>query len=109
MSYRSLLDKTATIKRETLTSDSQGGFTRTWAVVYRHAPCRFQSLMSRESAMAYDKATTFANYYIYFEFMDLQEGDRIYLESRAFAVKLIKDWDEKKNMMTIAAVEVDRV
>lgn len=109
MSYRALLDKTATVKRETLTTDSQGGYTRTWTTVYRRVPCRFQSLMSRESTMAYDKETVFANYYIYFEYLGIQEGDRIYLDSRMFTVKLIKDWDEKKNMMTVAAVEVDRV
>lgn len=109
MSYRSLLDKTATVKRETLTTDYQGGSTRTWTTVYRRVPCRFQSLMSRESTLAYDKETVFANYYIYLEALDIQEGDRIYLDSRAFAVKLIKDWDEKRNMMTVAAVEIDRV
>lgn len=109
MSYRSLLDKTAFVKRELLTSDYQGGSTRTWTVIYRRVPCRFQSLMSRESALAYDKATVFANYYIYFEALDIREGDRITLDSREFAVKLVKDWDEKRNMMTVAAVEVDRV
>mgnify|MGYP002737739601 CR=1 FL=1 len=108
MSYRSLLDKTASVKREVLTSDSQGGSVRTWTVVYRRVPCRFQSLMSRESAMAYDKETVFANYYIYLEALNIQEGDRIVLDSREFTVKLIKDWDEKRNMMTVAAVEVDR-
>lgn len=109
MSYRALLDKTATITRETLTSDNQGGSTRTWTTVYRRIPCRFQSLLSRESTLAYDKETVFANYVIYFEALGIQEGDRIGLDSRTFTVKLIKDWDEKRNMMTVAAVEVDRV
>ena len=109
MSYRSLLDKTATIKRETQTTDYQGGFTSAWTTVYRNVPCRFQSLMSRESALAYDKETVFANYYIYFEYLNIQEGDRIYWDNRIFTVKLIKDVDEQHNMMTIAAVEVDRV
>ena len=108
MSYRALLDKTVTVKRETLTSDSQGGYTRTWTVVYRRVPCRFQSLLTRETTLAYDKQTTFANYLVYFEYLDIQEGDRIFLDSRQFTVKLIKDWDEQKNMMTVAAVEVDR-
>lgn len=108
MSYRSLLDKTATIKRETLTTDSQGGYTRSWATIYRRVPCRFQSLLDRDSTLAYDKETTFAQYYIYFEYIDIQEGDSIYLDSRQFLVKLIKDFDEKHNMMTVAAVEVDR-
>ena len=109
MSYRALLDKTVTIKRETLTADSQGGSTRTWTTVYRNVPCRFQSLMGKETTINYDKQTTFANYNLYFERLDLQEGDRVYLDSRIFAVKLIKDWDEQHNMMTVAAVEVDRV
>jgi head-tail adaptor len=109
MSYRALLDKTVTVKRETLTTDSQGGYARTWTVIYRRIPCRFQSLLNRETTLTYDKQTTFANFLIYFEALDIREGDRVYLDSRIFAVKLIKNVDEKNDMLTVAAVEVDRV
>lgn len=109
MSFRSLLDKSATIQRETLTADGQGGYTSTWGTLYRRVPCRFQSLLSRETALVYDKKTVFASYYVYLSYLGVKEGDRVILATQTFAVKMVVDWDKQKDMMKLAVVEVDRV
>lgn len=109
MSFRNLLDKSVDIKRETLTADSQGGYTSAWAVVHHRVPCRFQPLASRETMLAYDKKTVFANYYVYLEYLqDVTEGDRLYLNTQTYAVKMVVDWDKQNNMMKLAVIEVDR-
>jgi SPP1 family predicted phage head-tail adaptor len=109
MSYRSLLNSTIDIKRQTKVADGQGGYTSTWAVVHRNVPCRFNALASRETTLAYDKQKVFANYYVYLEHLgDVKEGDRIYLGTRAFVVKLIVDWDELSDQMKLAVLEIAR-
>lgn len=109
MSFRSLLDRTVDIKRQVLTADEQGGYTETWTTVYRRVPCRFNSLLARETTLTYDKQSVFANYNVYMEFIGVTEGDRLHLGSRIFEVKLICDWDEKNNMLKLAVMELDRV
>jgi len=107
MSYRALLDKSVDVKRETLTTDSQGGYTRTWTTVYRRVPCRFNAHLGRESALVYDKPTVLPSYYVYLEYLDINEGDRLYLGSRIFVVKFVANWDEQNNLMTVVVTEAD--
>ncbi len=109
MSYRSLLNTTVHIKRLTKTADNQGGYTSTWTFIHYRVPCRFNALASRETILAYDKQKVFANYYVYLEYLsDIKEGDRLYLGTRAFVVKLIVDWDETHDMMKLAVLEIAR-
>ena len=108
MSYRSLLNKTVDIKRKTQSADGQGGYTSTWATVTngQSVKCRFYPLTSKEAMLHYDKASVLANYFVYLEyFAGLREGDRLYLGTRIFEVKLVIDWDESNKYMKIAAME----
>lgn len=106
MSYKSLLNKTVDIKRKTQTSDLQGGYTSTWATIHQSVKCRFYPLSSKEAMLSYNKASVFANYFIYLEYISgLAEGDRVYLGTRIFEIKLVIDWDETNKYMKLAAME----
>lgn len=109
MSYRSLLNSTVDIYRKTDTADGQGGYTSTWAAIHSRKKCRFQALGSKESMLTYDKAAVFANYYVHMEHIaGLAEGDRIYLGTRTFDIKLIQDWDEVGKYLKLAVLEIGR-
>jgi head-tail adaptor len=36
------------------------------------------------------------------------EGDRLYLGTRAFEVKLVMDWDETADYLKLAVIEIGR-
>jgi SPP1 family predicted phage head-tail adaptor len=109
MSFRSLLNQTVDIKRLVQTTDGQGGYTNTWTTIHRRIPCRFQALTSKEAMLAYDKATVFANYVIHMEYLsDVIEGNRLYLGTRAFEVKMKIIYAEANEMMKLAVVEIGR-
>ena len=91
--------------------DGAGGFVDTWAAIYFNITCRFNALPKREEIIAYNKTTVFANQYVYLMYLSaIKEGDRLIKtdDSREFEVKLIQDWDEDRNYMKLAVLEVGR-
>lgn len=109
MSFKSLLDSKVNIQRKTQTADGQGGYTTTWAVVLRNVPCRFQALTSKEAALTYDKAAVFANYFVHMEHTtSVAEGDRLYLGTRVFEVKMVVDYAEMGKYLKLAVLEIGR-
>lgn len=109
MSFKSLLNSTVDIYRKTDTADGQGGYTSTWAAIHSRKKCRFQALTSKDAMLTYDKAAVFANYYVHIEHLsDIAEGDRIYLGTRMFEIKLIQDYAEIGKYLKIAVLEIGR-
>ena len=109
MSFASLLNQTVDIKRKVQTADGQGGYTTAWSVIHRRVPCRFQALTSKEAMLTYDKATVFANYYVHMEHLsDVAEGDRLYLGTRAFDIKLVQNYAEVGKYLKLAVLEIGR-
>jgi len=109
MSFASLLNSTVDIYHKTDTADLQGGYTSTWAVIHSSIKCRFQALTSKEAILTYDKTAIFANYYVHMEHLsDIAEGDRAYLGTRKFEVKLVQDWDEAGKYLKLAVLEIGR-
>ena len=109
MSFKSLLNSTVDIYRKTDTADGQGGYTSAWAAIHSGKKCRFQALTSKEAVLTYDKTAIFANYYVHMEHISgLAEGDRIYLGTRKFEVKLVQDWDEVGKYLKLAVLEIGR-
>jgi SPP1 family predicted phage head-tail adaptor len=109
MSFKSLLNSTVDIYRKTDTADGQGGYTSTWAAVHSRKRARFQALGSKEAMLTYDKATVFANYFVYMEHITgVTEGDRVYLGTRKFDIKLVQDWDETSEYLKLAVLEIGR-
>lgn len=109
MSFKSLLNSTVDVYRKTQTDDGQGGYTSTWAAIYTSKKCRFQALTSKEAVLTYDKATVFANYYIHMEHLsNIAEGDRIYLGTRTFEIKLVQDYAEIGKYLKLAVLEIGR-
>lgn len=109
MSFRSMLNSTVDIKRKTQTADGQGGYTTAWAVIHKRVPCRFQALASKEAILTYDKAAVFANYYIHMEHLsDIAEGDRVFLGTRTFDVKMVVDYAEVGKYLKLAVIEIAR-
>ena len=92
-------------------SDDQGGYTSTDAVVYYDVLCRFNTLQTKESIIAYDKASTLADSLVFLEYLSgLKEGQRLKKldDDREFTIKLIMDWDEDQNYMKLAVQEIER-
>ena len=118
MSYRSML-KTGkkkptycNIKAKIRTSDNQGGFTTTWAIIYRRILCRFNALSSEEIAVLWDKQAILADYKVNLEYLSgIKEGNRLIKmdDSREFEIKLKMDWDEDNQMLTLACHEIGRL
>ena len=117
MSYRSMLTKGkknktyVDIKGKTRTPNGQGGYVTTDSLKYSNILCRFNSLPKREEIMAYDKSTVFADYFVFLEYLSGVDEDDILVktdDSREFAIKLIMDWDEDRNMMKLACLELGR-
>ena len=110
MSFEALLDSFVTIKHPTVTRDNLGGEgSTTWAILYTRVPCRFESKTEKLGAIAYDKDAVFPDYFVYLEWRSgIKEGDRIYLGSREFEIKLIENWSEQEKYMMLAVVELGR-
>lgn len=108
MSYRSLLDKTCTIKRASATADGlKGEGVVTWTTLKLRWPCRVQSLASNKVLVNYDKSTTFAERIVYIEyFAGIKEGDRLTVGTLTLEIKMVIDWDEQARYTKLACVEV---
>ena len=110
MSFQALLDNTITIKRPSKPINDLGGEgSTTYAVLYTNVPCRFESLTKKLEIIAYNKDADFPDYYVYLEYRSgIKEGDRLYLGSKEFEIKLIEDWSEQGKYLMLAVVELGR-
>ena len=110
MSFQALLDNTITIKRPTKVINDLGGEgSTTYAVLYTNVPCRFDSQTKKLEIIAYNKDAVFPDYFVYLEYRSgIREGDRLYLGSREFEIKLIEDWSERGKYLMLAVVELGR-
>jgi len=110
MSFSGLLDSTISIKRPSKVVDDIGGEgSTTYAVLYTNVPCRFETLTRKLEVIAYNKDAVYPDYYVYLEHRSgIKEGDRIYLGSREFEIKLIEDWSEQGKYLMLAVVELGR-
>ena len=110
MSFAALLDTTVDIKERTLAGDSMGGGgIITSTTLYTNVPFRFESLDKREEIQAYDKKTTYPDYYGYCEYLSgIKGGQLIVHNSRNFEIKLVQDWSEQEKMMRLSLTELTR-
>jgi len=112
MSFPALLDSTCKIMQETLgAADLAGGYTASsWNVLYAHVRCRFESLPKAEEILAYDKKTTYPDYYIYLVYRSgIKEGMRVYHNGRQFEIKLVENWSEQERYLQLAVTEITRI
>ena len=110
MSFQSLLDNSVDIKRLSYTTDDIGGQgSPAYSVLYTNVPCRFESLPKKLEIQAYNQSAIFPDYKIYAEWRSgIIEGDRVFLGSTEFIIKLIENWSEQGKYMTLHVVEEDR-
>ena len=110
MSFQALLDNKIDIKRLSYTTDDIGGQgTPVYSVLYTNVRCRFESLPKKLEIQAYDQTAVFPDYKVYLEgHSGIIEGDRIFLGSKEFEIKLIEDWSEQGKYMTFHVVEIGR-
>ena len=110
MSFPALLDSTITIKHPTKALNDLGGEgSTTYAVLYTNVPCRFDSQTKKLEIIAYNKDAVFPDYFVYLEYRSgIKEGDRLYLGSKEFEIKLIEDWSEQGEYLMLAVVELGR-
>lgn len=111
MSFQSLLDNSLDIKRESLTTDGMGGYTRAYAVLYTNVRCRFETTSRKAEILALGgKADVYPDYYVYMEYLSaIKEGDHIIFDSRTFEIKLVEDWSERGKYMRLSVVELKRM
>ena len=110
MSFQALLDSQIDIKRLSYTTDDIGGQgTPAYAVLYTNVKCRFESLPKKLEIKAYDQTAIFPDYKVYLEsHSGIIEGDRVFLGSKEFEIKLIEDWSEQGKYMTFHVAEIGR-
>jgi len=111
MSFANLLDSTVDIKRiDTTSGDGMGGYDDdTYTTIYTNIACRFESRTKKAEIIAYGGSNTFPDYYIYLEYISgITEGDRIFLGSQEFEIKLIEDWSEQNEYLMLSVVEIGR-
>ena len=114
MSFPSLLDSTADIFAEALSSDSQGGYSGSGTyttVVYRRVPCRFENIAAKllEKSLLYAKQAIYPDYFVYMEYRSgIKEGHAIKKDGRTWLIKLIHNWSEQNKIITCEVVEKGR-
>jgi len=110
MSFAALLDNKVDIKSRTKGGDTMGGGgTITYADVYLNVPFRFESLDKKEELLAYDKKTTYPDYYGYCEYKaNIKEAQVVIFDSRYFEIKLVQDWSEQGKYMRLSLTEITR-
>ena len=111
MSFPSLLDSKCDIKRESLTSDGQGGYTEAYITLYKRVPCRFENVgRGRDEAIiAHDKVEVYPDFYIYIEYRSgIHEGYHITHGGKTYEIKLVEDWSKQNQKMRLTVVEDDR-
>jgi len=111
VSFENLLDSKCRIMQEVSgADDGAGGFLpSTWAVLYNHVRCRFESLPKAEEILAYDKDITYPDYYVYLVYRSgIKEGMRVYHNSRRFEIKLVENWSEQERYLQLAVTEMTR-
>ena len=110
MSFLSLLDNVCTIKEESLVSDGQIGYTKSYNTLYANIPCRFESKPRKLEILAYGGAgTVYPDYTVYIESRSgIKEGQHVVFNGRIFEIKLIEDWSEQGEYMSLHVVEMAR-
>ena len=110
MSFAALLDNKVDIKSRTKAGDTMGGGGAiTYTTVYLNVPFRFESLDKKEELLAYDKATTYPDYYGYCEYRaNIAEAQVVIFDSRYFEIKLVQDWSEQGKYMRLSLTEITR-
>jgi len=111
MSFSALLDNSMNIKRESLTGDGMGGYTKAYAILYTNVRCRFETTSRKTEILALGgKADAYPDYYVYLEYRSgIKEGDHIIHDSRTFEIKLVEDWSERGKYMRLSVVELKRM
>jgi len=110
MTFAALLDNTVDIKERAKGGDTMGGGGAiTYTDVYLNVPFRFESLDKKEEMLAYDKKTTYPDYYGYCEYRaNIKGGQVVIFNSRYFEIKLVQDWSEQGKYMRLSLVELTR-
>lgn len=110
MSFAALLDTIVDIKRRSKGVDSMGGGSSlTYVSVYKRVPFRFEALDKKEELIAYDKKTTYPDYYGYCEYLSgIKEGQVIFHNSEKFEIKLVQDWSKQGKYMRLSLTEITR-
>jgi len=111
MSFSALLDNSMDIKRESLTADGMGGYTKAYAILYTNVRCRFETTSRKTEILALGgKADAYPDYYVYMEYRSgIKEGEHIIHDSRTFEIKLVEDWSERGKYMRLSVVEPKRM
>ena len=100
------------IKHQALTPDGYGGYTNTWAVLYRRVSARFNSMTSKEIQMLHDKQEVLADFSVNLKYRSgIKEGMALVKtdDNRTFEIKLVMDWDEDKTQLKLAVKENDKL
>ena len=110
MSFFALLDSQVDIKRLSYITDPLGGqSTPVYSILHANVRCRFESLPKKLEIQAYDQSAIFPDYKVYLNAVSgIKEGDRIFLGSKEFEIKLIENWSERGKYMTLHVSELDR-
>lgn len=104
-----------TIKRFVETDDEYGGQIKAWSILYRNTPARFVPATTSNAIvaallMAYDKATTMPDYFVYVEgTLTVRENDRIFMSNgREFGIKKVHSFAEKGYQLVFGVTEIGR-
>ena len=114
MSFPALLDNKVDIKKRTKPSspDSMGGGGAiTYVLVYKRVPFCFESLDRKtdQAIIAYDKKTTFPDYFGYCEYLSgIKGGQVVFFGSRRFEIKLVENTKEMGKYMKLSLTELTR-
>ena len=102
MSVATLSTNTIIVQRKTITQDASGGIVETWA---NHLTMRasVQPLSARELAL-YDRETEAITHKIYVSGApDITHADRIRFKSKTYAIRGVRNPDERDRFLTIHA------
>ncbi len=108
MSFATMLDTTCDIEQDVDVADGQGGYTTTQSTIHANVPCRFASLDKKLEITAYNKTAVFPDYFVFMEYLAIDETMRIKWEGRTFEINHIRDWSHQNRMLKIAVTEIKR-
>lgn len=94
MSFDSLMNKKAIVKRKTRSRDAYGTMTEVEKVLYSGMPVRIQPLGGREMSI-YDAERVEATHRAFApaSFKNVREDDVLYIDSEKYDVELIRNVD----------------
>jgi head-tail adaptor len=106
MSFDSLLISLADFKRNALTADGIGGYTKAWSFIYTKVPVRLNAMGAREIAVLWDTQKVQADYIIFCRPITVEEGDRAVFGGRTFEIKKVDNWDEQGHHLRLSCLEI---